>query len=152
MELPQFTRASMFLRLVCGLWLVGSAMAAGFMLRSPWIVGPLGLAFAVLFVIGKWTAWKQSIQTLGWKSLPTGLLTLIPSQIVIVGIFYAPCLGFMKLTKGERAIAPYGSFDTQYAALVLLIGAALGIGAHLLEVRVLPNMPQLSTPSPGDET
>ena len=110
MELPQFTRASMFLRLVCGLWLVGSAMAAGFMLRSPWIVGPLGLAFAVLFVIGKWTAWKQSIQTLGWKGLPTGLLTLIPSQIVIVGIFYAPCLGFMKTDQGRARDRPLWLF------------------------------------------
>lgn len=150
MELPVFTRASMFLRLVCGLWLVGSAMAAGFMLRSPWIIAPLGLAFSVLFVVGKWKAWRLTMQTLGWKSLPAGLLSTVPSQMVIVGLFYGPCLGFMLLTKGERAIAPYSGFDTQFAAVVLLLGLALAIGAHLLESRAEPSQPQIDTLSAGE--
>ncbi len=152
MELPEFTRASMFLRLVCGLWLVGSAMAAGFMLRSPWIVVPLGVAFSVLFVIGKWKAWKLTIRTMGWKSLPMGLLSTVPSQIVIVGVFYGPCLGFMKLTKGERSIEPYGPFDTKYAWIVLLVGIALGVGAHCLENRAESDGPQMETPPPGEPT
>ena len=150
MELPEFTRASMFLRLVCGLWLVGSAMAAGFMLRSPWIVVPLGIAFSVLFVVGKWKAWKLTMKSLGWKSLPLGLLSEVPPQIAIVGLFYGPCLGLMKLTKAERPILDYGAFDTQYATVVLLVGMALGVSAHFLEVRVEPRGPQMETQASGE--
>ena len=133
-QLPEFTRASMFLRLLCGLWIVGSPMAAGFMLRSPWIIAPLGIAFSVLFVVGKWKAWQLTIKSMGWKSLPLGLLSAVPSQWAIVGLFYGPCLGLMLLTGSERTIAPYGSFDTQYTAGVLLVGLALGISAHYMEV------------------
>ncbi len=151
MELPEFTPASTVLRLLCGLWLVGAAMAAGFMLRSPWIIAPLGLAFSVLFVVGKWKAWKLTIESLGWKSLPVGLLTTIPSQLGIVGIFYGPCLGFMKMTKGERLIASYSSFDTRYAAVVLLVGVALAAGAHFLETRSEPDKPHIEAGPPGEQ-
>lgn len=148
MELPEFTRSSMLLRLLCGLWLVGSALAAGFMLRSPWIMASLGVVFSVLFVIGKWQAWKQSIRSLGWKSLPIGFLSAVPSQLVIVAVFYGPSLGFMLLTKGERSIAPYGPSDTRYAVIVLLVGVALAVSAHLLEIGADPVEPQKGTPSP----
>ena len=150
MELPEFTRTSMLLRLVCGLLLVGSAMAAGFMLRSPWIILPMGLAFSALFVIGKWKAWRLTLRSLGWKAFLTGLFSTVPIQMMIVALFYGPCLGFMMLTEGKPPIKPYGPFDTQYALVVLAVGAVLGIGAHLLELRAESGETQIDTPPPSE--
>ena len=132
------TRTSMILRAVCGLWIVGGTMAAGFMLRSPWIIAPLGLAFTVLFVLGKWEAWKHAIRTSGWSSLPLGLLTTIPIQCVIVALFYGVPLGFTLLSNTGKTLQPFGPWDMNYAAVLLLVGGVLGIAAQWVESRADP--------------
>ena len=106
---------------------------------------PLGIAFSVLFVVGKWKAWQLTIQSMGWKSLPLGLLSAVPSQGAIVGLFYGPCLGLMLLTGSERTIAPYGSFDTKFAGGVLFVGLALAMGAHYMELQAEARATQIET-------
>lgn len=133
MVIANITPTSMVLRTICGLWVVGAALAAGIMLRSPWIIAPLGLAFTVLFVIGKWGAWKHAIRTGGWSSLPLGLLTTFPIQCLIVALFYGAALGLTLLSNSERALQPFTSWDTNYAGVVLIIGGVLGVAAHVLE-------------------
>ncbi|QDV05145.1 hypothetical protein Poly30_06400 [Planctomycetes bacterium Poly30] len=138
MVIANITRSSMVLRAVCGLWIVGAVMAAGFMLRSPWIIAPLGLSFAALFVIGKWGAWKHAIRSGGWTRLPLGLLTTIPIQCAIVALFYGAALGLTLLSSTERTLQPFGAWDMNYSAVVLLVGGVLGIAAHVIESRAEP--------------
>lgn len=139
MVIANITRSSMLLRALCGLWIVGAAMGAGFMLRSPWIIAPMGVAFSVLFVIGKWDAWKHAFRTTGWKCLPLGLFTTLPVQCLIVALFYGVALGFTLLSDTERSLQPFGAWDMNYAAAVLFLGGALGIAAQVMESRAHPD-------------
>lgn len=139
MVVPNITRASMLLRIVCGLWLVGAALATGFMMRSPWIVLPMGLAFSVLFVMGKWSAWKHAVRTTGWKSVPLGIATTVPIQCLIVALFYGLALGAAKVADSSRSLKAFETWDTNFAAIVLVLGGVLAILAHMFESRSEPD-------------
>lgn len=135
MILPTITRSSMLLRLLCGLWLVGAAVASGMMSRSPLSIVSLGAAFSVLFILGKWGAWKHALRATGLPAVLGGALTVIPTQCAIVGLFYGAGLGFRMLTGASGGLRPFDSFDLRYGALVLGVGSLLAILAHLLESR-----------------
>lgn len=127
----------MLLRTVCGLGLIGAALVAGVMLRSPWTVATLGLVFSVLFVIGKWDEWKHALASSSRTDWCLGLLSVIPTQCVIVGVFYGAGFGVGKLGNRARPMAAFEGWDAAYAATVLVLGVGLALAAHILEARAM---------------
>ena len=129
----------MLLRTVCGLGLIGAALVAGVMLRSPWTVATLGLVFSVLFVLGKWDEWKHALASSSGTDWCLGLLSVIPTQCAIVGVFYGAGFGVGKLGSGARQMVPFERWDAAYGATVLVIGVGLALAAHILEARATPS-------------
>ena len=135
MVLPNITPTSMALRLICGLWIVAAVLVAGFQQRSPWIIAPLALAYTVLFIAGKWDAWQLAIETGGWKTLPLGILTALPSQAFIVALFYGIGLGVSKLGREGVEIMAASDADWRFGGIVLGVGGALAVAANVIEAR-----------------
>lgn len=125
----------MLLRAACGLWLVGAALGAGFMARSPWSILLLGAAFSVLFVLGKWDAWKHAWRTSGATSVALGAASVLPVQCGMVALFYGAALMAAKLGSADAHLRPVDGFDVRYATVVLGVGVALALAANLLEAR-----------------
>lgn len=120
-----------------GVGIVGAVAYAGFVHRSPMIIGPLGVAFAVMFVVGKPSFFRQS----GLGKMLLGALMVLPVQLVLVTVFYLVGYGAGSLFDGERTMAPFSQGDWVFAGWVLVVGGLLGAVASVLELR--SGMPSL---------
>ena len=63
-------KLSIALRIIMGVGVVLLGLTAGFLKRSPWIILPLGVAFTVLFILGKLRHWRIGYQQEGLKGEP----------------------------------------------------------------------------------
>lgn len=99
------TRLTGTLRIVCGLAVIGLAIALGWLHRSPWVLVPLSLAFTVLYVAGKWSVWRAALRRGGLGRTLAQLLATWPVQLVVAGLFYLVGFGLGALLT-DRATAP----------------------------------------------
>ena len=87
-------KLSIALRIIMGVGVVLLGLTAGFLKRSPWIILPLGVAFTVLFILGKLRHWRIGYQQEGLKGLAAALPQTILVQLILVGLLYFVGLGF----------------------------------------------------------
>ena len=81
------------LRIAFGLALLLTTGWLGYAHRHAWVVLPLGTPFMVLYVAGKWPAWRMLWRVSGWRSVAKGLAATAIVQGFVAGIFYVLGVG-----------------------------------------------------------
>lgn len=129
------------LRLGFGLVLILFAAGLGYFHRSAWVILPLALAFSVLYVAGKWSAWRQI-----WRD--GGLVRALPAvlaiQAVLAAILYLVGLGLGRLISPQPMTQAVSASDLTGIAVVVLLG--LGVSAIIDRLEAAPD------PQPDRET
>lgn len=92
------------MRILAGLAVVGTAIAAGVLYRSPWIIALLTLSFTVLYVGGKFSQWQMLARMSGLGAVARALALTLPIQAFLCGLFYLVGLGIGALF-GHRSFA-----------------------------------------------
>lgn len=125
-------KTTIALRILVGAGVVVTAMAAGVMQRSPWIILPLGLSFTILYILGKLRQWMKGVRQTGWAGALKALPMTIGVQILLAGLLYFVGFGFASLASQYVEVRPFSSFDWIYSAAALAgFGALAGLIAWL---------------------
>lgn len=116
------------LRIVAGLTVVMSLIAAGCLSRSPWIVVLATPALTLLYALGKFRQWRAAWRAGGLKSIVSSVLAMLPVQLVLGYVFYLVGLGLARLVA-PAPIAAFGSGDVLGVGIMLVIcmGCSLAI-------------------------
>ena len=61
------------------------------------------------------------------------------AQCGVVAVLYGAGFGLGLLFRSDRTVAAFGRADLHFAAWTLAVGGALGLAAHLLELRAGPD-------------
>ena len=99
------------LRIVSALLVVGTAMYAGYLYRSPWIIALLTLSFTALYVGGKVEQWRLLARVHGVAGVLKSLLFTLPIQAILSGLFYLVGLGIGAIV-GNRSFADGSTAST----------------------------------------
>lgn len=127
------TPLSIACRLLAGLALVVAVVAAGYGHRSIWMIGLLGLAFALIDTLAKWSRWRRKWREGGaWSVLKLAPAHLL-SQVVLVGLLFLVGYGLGSLISPGRPSVPASRADVVYALWVVGLGSGLGLMANFLE-------------------
>lgn len=123
------------LRIAMGLAVIGTAIYAGFLHRSPWIIALLTISFTVLYAAGKWPQWRYLARSEGVGGVIKAVLITMPIQAIIAGLFYLVGAGVGALT-GERSFATrLETFDVTLAGGLLVVGILSSVAIAVLEAR-----------------
>lgn len=126
-------------RIIMGLAVVGTAVAAGILYRSPWIVALLTLSFTVLYVGGKFSQWRMLARMNGFGAIAQALALTFPIQAFLCGLFYLVGLGIGALF-GQRSFAErLDGFDVALAGGLLILGVITTAVIHAGETRAASN-------------
>ncbi|TKW65938.1 MAG: hypothetical protein DI616_12375 [Paracoccus denitrificans] len=138
-------KLAVVLRLGFGAVLVLYAAGLGFSHRTPWFILPLTLAFSVLYIAGKWPAWRQVWQDGGvGRALPP----VVAIQAMLAGILYLTGLGLGRLISPQPMTQTVSASDLTGLALVVLLG--LGVSVAIGRLEAAPDPEHLrETPQPG---
>lgn len=123
------------LRLATGLLVIATAIAAGFWLRSPWIVLLLALSFTVLYVGGKLDQWRHVWMAHGPSAVAKTLVVTLPIQGVLAGLFYLIGAGVGALAGRSGFAARLDDFDFALAGGLLAVGLVATAAIHAAEAR-----------------
>ena len=123
------------LRIVTGLTVLGVAIYAGFLYRSPWIIALLTLSFTALYVSGKIEQWKLLARTQGAVAIVKALLVTLPIQAVLAGIFYLIGVGIGAIAGNRSFAERLEGFDVTLAGGLLVFGLAAGALIYAAEAR-----------------
>jgi SMI1 / KNR4 family (SUKH-1) len=115
------------IRLIAGVFLVASALAAGMLARSPWIIVPLGLIFTVAMMVGRSAGWVRALKTHSAARIAAEALATLTIQLALVSIFYLMGRGGAALFGREGA--SFAQWDWMYSAVVAAVGIGLGVFA-----------------------
>lgn len=127
------------MRILSGLAVVGTAIAAGVLYRSPWIVALLTLSFTVLYVGGKFSQWRMLARMNGVGAVAQALALTLPIQTLLCGLFYLVGLGIGALF-GQRNFADrLEGFDVALSGGLLVIGLIVTMAIHAGESRAASN-------------
>lgn len=127
------TRLALGLRLAAALLVVATMVVVGWVQRSPWVVLLATPVFTVLYVLGKWDAWKLAWRSGGGPQIALSVLVTLPIQAVVAGVCYVLGLGLGRLVAGNRALAPLAAADVITMALLLAVGMAVSAVVIRLE-------------------
>lgn len=119
------------LRVVVGLFIVASAVHAGYAHRSPWIIPLLAVVFAIMYIAGKPVVFR----TLRGPGIFLATLAAIPVQFVVVGVLYLFGFGLGSLVADHGGVQPFTRADLNFAGWVLALGGFGGALATFLEMR-----------------
>ena len=126
------TTSSAVLRILMGIVVLAVGIAAGYMKRSPWIIAPMGLSFAILYILGKLKHFQHGLEQVGWKGMIVAMPATFAVQWVLAGLLYFIGLGFGYLIDPVGFIQPFSRFDLIYSLVTLVgIGFVAGIIAWL---------------------
>lgn len=123
------------LRAAIGFGVIGSAVAAGVLHRSPMIVGLLALSFTALYVVGKVSQWRMLASQSGAGAVAKALLVTLPVQAILAGVFYLIGAGIGALTSKREFAERLEAFDLALAGGLLIVGLAAGLCVHAMETR-----------------
>lgn len=127
------------MRILSGLAVVGTAIAAGVLYRSPWIVALLTLSFTVLYVGGKFSQWRMLARMNGFGAVAKALALTLPVQALLCGLFYLVGLGIGALF-GQRNFADrLDGFDVALSGGLLVLGVIARAAIHAGESRAASN-------------
>lgn len=123
------------LRIGSGLVVVGTAIMAGFLLRSPWIVALLAVSFTALYVGGKFEQWLTVARLYGGGAVLKALLATLPVQAVVAGVFYLIGAGIGALAGRRGSARGLEGFDFALAGGLLAFGVLATTVLHAVETR-----------------
>lgn len=123
------------LRIVTGLLIVVTAVYAGFLHRSPWIIALLAASFTLLYVGGKLEQWRMLARMYGAVAVLKALVVTLPIQAIVSGVFYLIGVGIGALA-GQRAFADrLEQLDVALAGGLLVLGVLATTAIHVAEAR-----------------
>lgn len=120
------------LRIVAGLTVLFSLIVAGYLSRSPWIVVLATPVLTLLYALGKFPAWRSAWHVGDVKTMIVGVLTTLPVQLILGGMFYFIGLGMARLLA-PAPITPLGWTDVIAVGVVFVICLACSIVIIRLE-------------------
>lgn len=121
------------LRIISGLLVVGTAVYAGFLYRSPWIIVLLTLSFTALYVGGKVEQWRLLARVHGVAGVVKALLVTFPIQAILSGLFYLVGVGIGAIA-GNRSFADrLDNFDWMLAGGLLIFGSVATSAIYVME-------------------
>lgn len=124
-----------FLRIVSGLAVVGTALLAGILFRSPWIIALLAVSFTALYVGGKLAQWRMLAREHGLAAVLKALVVTLPVQAIVCGIFYLVGVGIGAIA-GHRGFAErIEGLDLTLAGGFLIFGVLATAVIHVAEAR-----------------
>ena len=135
------------LRAVVALAVVGTAIYAGFVHRSPWIIALLSLSFTALYIAGKIAQWRLLARSEGSAGVAKALAVTVPVQTVIAGVCYLIGLGLGAIFSKREIAGSLEPFDLTLAGGLLVFGVAASALFYSLEARAADKAPahQLSS-------
>ena len=125
------------LRLISGMAVVGTAIWAGFLYRSPWIVLLLAISFTVLYVGGKLAQWRMLARMHGIASVLKALMVTLPIQAIVSGVFFLIGVGIGAIAGQRDFAARLEGFDFALAGGLTSENVAAAItltGADIVDV------------------
>lgn len=131
------TAVSGTLRIASGLGILTTMGYAGFIHRSPWIIGIFGAVFAILYIQGKWPQWRTGFRVQPVLTLAAGLPTTLLVQTVLAAIVYFIGFGIGSLIAPRPVATDLQSFDWWLAAGLLAVAFCTGLIIHTIERRDL---------------
>ncbi|MDN5788823.1 hypothetical protein, partial [Pseudorhodobacter sp.] len=75
-------------RIFLGVVLLGSVLGFGYAARSPWVIVPLAVIFALSFALGRWRGWRIAWNTGGIAAAIRAQGSTILAQAVVVAVLY----------------------------------------------------------------
>jgi len=134
------------MRILAGLAVVGTAIAAGVLYRSPWIIALLTLSFTVLYVGGKFSQWQMLARMSGLGAVARALALTLPIQAFLCGLFFLVGLGIGALF-GHRSFADrLDGFDVALSGGLLVLGLIATAAIHTGESRAASNPEAVLSP------
>jgi SMI1 / KNR4 family (SUKH-1) len=113
------------LRLVSGLILVLSVVAAGAMARSAWLILPLAVIYTTVFILGRWKSWRLSIKSDPLSRVLANVFSTGAVQAILVTVLYLIGRGAASVF-GNTANAVLSSWDIFYCMSIAIAGISLG--------------------------
>jgi hypothetical protein len=135
------------LRAVVALAVVGTAIYAGFVHRSPWIIALLSLSFTALYIAGKIAQWRMLARSEGSAGIAKALAVTVPVQTVIAGVCYLVGLGLGAIFSKREIAGSLELFDLTLAGGLLVFGVAASAIIYSVEAHAAEKAPahQLSS-------
>lgn len=123
------------LRVLTATVVVATAVLAGYLHRTPWIVALLAVSFTVLYVAGKLPQWRQQVQAEGVKGIARALALTVPVQAILAGVCYLIGVGVGAIVGGRDLAWRLEAFDVALAGGLLAFGLASGTIIYAAEAR-----------------
>lgn len=128
-------RLSAILRISLGVALVGFALGAGLLQRSPWILPFMGVGFTAAYLFGQLRLWRAARNTgklkLYWMQLPADFGV----QLVLVSVLYLVGFGLSALVSGGVSVDPFAPGDAIWPLAAGAAASILGLYADRIEGR-----------------
>lgn len=112
-----------FLRIVLGLGLLALPLAFGGLARSPYLVLPLTVVFAIAYAGGKGRQWRAWFRTAGTAEILKGVVITLLIQLVVVSLFFFVAYGVVSIF-GSR---PFARAVTMPEMAILAAAAVLSV-------------------------
>lgn len=129
------------IRAVTAITVVGTAVYAGFVHRSPWIIVLLALSFTALYAAGKFPQWRALARTGGAGSVLKAVAVTVPVQAIFAGTFYFIGLGLGALLAKRDIAENLEMFDVSLAGALLVFGIAASALIYSSEARAAGRPP-----------
>lgn len=130
------------LRILTAVVVVATAVLAGYLHRTPWIVALLAATFTVLYVAGKLPQWRELVQTEGLKGIARALALTVPVQAILAGVAYLIGVGVGAIIGGRDLASRLETFDVALAGGLLVFGLVSGTIISVAEARADTTAPR----------
>lgn len=115
-----------FLRIVIGLGLLALPLSFGGLARSPRLILPLSVVFAIAYVAGKGKGWRAYVRMAAPAGIVKGLALTLVIQLILVSLFFFVAYGVVSIFAPRpfaRAVT-MPEMTILAAAVLFLAGAA----------------------------
>lgn len=128
-------------RSLLGVILLGAAIGFGAAARSPLVVLPLALIFAVAFALGRWRGWQAALRNGSFVSALRGQWQTLLAQLLLVGVLYLLGRGLGALMAPDLVASGFDATDRLALFGLAIVAVCGGAGLALAEAR----MPAVTT-------
>ncbi|MGH1467517.1 MAG: SMI1/KNR4 family protein [Bdellovibrionales bacterium] len=132
------------IRLLFALCLLLCAGSLGFRHRNFMIIFPLGLAFTVLYIGGKWHLWRAILNSRKQTVIIKNLCITLPIQIFLAGLVYLIGLGLGRIFTTHSFVTSVTKEDLLLILILVSVGLIVLVFVNWLEGGVGPIAYQLN--------